>query len=279
MLYEEGEQVQPNCSTRCTCRNREFQCETQVCSADGPTCLVAGHFHYQTFDLHYYDFQGDCEYILTTPCDSNEFTITAMNIAHDEFVSSVHQVTISILQISLKIVLGRGNGGSVIINNVLQPNVGDGIIMQSDEVDIIRAGGHPHVFLIAHDVKVFWNGINRVQITAATVWENKLCGLCGHYNNNASDDFMIPNGQLVSTAEELSNSWVFNNDTSTCGPLSLSLPWCPIRTAFLALTSCNVLRSSLFSSCNFIGVGAGPAGQVLAGPLLSKVKMKLHFCK
>ena len=29
-----------------------------------------------------------------------------------------------------------------------------------------------------------------------------------------------------------------------------------------------------------IGVGAGPAGQVLAGPLLlSKVKMKLHFCK
>ena len=28
-----------------------------------------------------------------------------------------------------------------------------------------------------------------------------------------------------------------------------------------------------------IGVGAGPAGQVLAGPLLSTVKMKLHFCK
>ena len=28
-----------------------------------------------------------------------------------------------------------------------------------------------------------------------------------------------------------------------------------------------------------IGVAAGPAGQVLAGPLLSKVKMKLHFCK
>ena len=28
-----------------------------------------------------------------------------------------------------------------------------------------------------------------------------------------------------------------------------------------------------------IGVAAGAAGQVLAGPLLSKVKMKLHFCK
>ena len=29
----------------------------------------------------------------------------------------------------------------------------------------------------------------------------------------------------------------------------------------------------------YIGVGAGPAGQVLAGPLLFKVKTKFHFCK
>ena len=28
-----------------------------------------------------------------------------------------------------------------------------------------------------------------------------------------------------------------------------------------------------------IGIGAGPAGQVLARPLLFKVKIKFHFCK
>ena len=28
-----------------------------------------------------------------------------------------------------------------------------------------------------------------------------------------------------------------------------------------------------------IGAGAGPAGLVLAGPLLFKVKIKFHFCK
>ena len=37
-----------------------------------------------------------------------------------------------------------------------------------------------------------------------------------------------------------------------------------------------IIENSYMTS---IGVGAGPAGQVLAGPLLSKVKMKLHFCK
>ena len=30
---------------------------------------------------------------------------------------------------------------------------------------------------------------------------------------------------------------------------------------------------------HLICAGVSPAGQVLAGPLLSKVKMKLHFCK
>ena len=249
MLYQEGEQIQPNCSTRCTCRNREFQCETQACSADGPTCLITGSSHYQTFDLRYYEFQGDCEYILTTPCDSNEFTITAKNIAHDEFVSSVHQVTISIPETNLIIVLGRGNGGSVTINDVLQPNVGDGMIMQSNEVEVIRAGGHPHIFLIAHDVKVFWNGISRVQVTAAAIWEDKLCGLCGHYNNDASDDFMIPNGQLVSTANEFSSSWVLSNNKSTCGLLSPP-PRCVGRTRSDAENRCDVLRGNVFSSCN-----------------------------
>ena len=32
-------------------------------------------------------------------------------------------------------------------------------------------------------------------------------------------------------------------------------------------------------SISYIGVGAGPAGPVLAGPLLFKVKVKFHFCK
>ena len=39
------------------------------------------------------------------------------------------------------------------------------------------------------------------------------------------------------------------------------------------------IRIAKFTICLSIGVAAGPAGQVLAGPLLSKVKMKLHFCK
>ena len=45
--------------------------------------------------------------------------------------------------------------------------------------------------------------------------------------------------------------------------------------------STKVKRETSMSSLNTpdIGIGAGPAGQVLAGPLLFKVKIKCHFCK
>ena len=248
-FYQEGDQIQPNCSTTCTCRKREFQCEINPCSADGPTCLVAGYSHYQTFDLKYYEFQGDCEYVLTTPCNSSEFTISVANIAHGESISRVNRITIAILEMNLTVILGQGNGGSVTINNVLQPNIGDGTIMQSDKIEIIRAGGHPHIFLTSHDIKVFWNGISRVQITASTAWEKKLCGLCGHYNNDASDDFMTPNGQLVSTAEEFSNSWILNNNKSTCRQLS-KLPFCFGRSFADAESLCRVLQRDEFLFCN-----------------------------
>ena len=43
----------------------------------------------------------------------------------------------------------------------------------------------------------------------------------------------------------------------------------------------DVVHSGMYSynSKPTIGVGAGPAGQVLAGPLLFKVKIKFQFCK
>ena len=48
---------------------------------------------------------------------------------------------------------------------------------------------------------------------------------------------------------------------------------------------CTYIHKYIIHACihtyayTHIGVGAGPAGQVLAGPLLFKVKIKFHFCK
>ena len=47
----------------------------------------------------------------------------------------------------------------------------------------------------------------------------KDCGLCGNYNDDATDDFIGPDGQQFNNANEFVASWVVDNTTS-CGTLA-----------------------------------------------------------
>ena len=250
-MYEEGEQMQPNCSTRCTCRLGKFHCEPQTCLTDGPTCYASGDPHYQTFDLRYYDFQGDCEYVLTTPCNTTEFSVIVGNSPHNSYVSCTEKVMVLVPGENLEIVLGRGNGGTVAINGILQPNNGDGIVLQSGGVQVLRSGGRIHVILTTHGVRIFWDGAFRVEVTISKMWQNKLCGLCGNYNSNASDDFMAPNGDLLTTPDAFGNSWLYTTNTTNCGALSMPGP-IPNGTLMMGRNRCNVLREGVFTACNVV---------------------------
>ena len=247
--YQDGEQIQPKCSTKCTCKQGQFQCQQQACFADGPTCYATGDPHYQTFDLRYYDFQGDCEYILTTPCNTSEFTVIVGNSAHNSFMSSTETVMVLVPGENLEILLGRDNGGTVTINGNLQSINGDGIIMQSSAVEILRSGGHPHILLLKYGVRIFWNGLYRVEVTVSQMWQNRLCGLCGNFNNDASDDFKMSDGSLVLTENAFGNSWLYTNASSGCGGLSVP-PICLNNIMGEAQSRCEVMTQTVFASCN-----------------------------
>ena len=249
-LYGDGTQIQPNCSTRCTCENREFQCEEQDCFADGPTCYAYGDPHYRTYDLQSYDFQGDCEYVLTTPCDSDEFTVVVGNVAKSTISSSTQVVRISLPAEGLEIVLGSGNGGTVTIGGTPHLDTGDGSLLLSGGVEVVRSGGHPHVLLGTQGIKIFWDGENRVEVTVSTSWQGRLCGLCGNYNGDATDDFIGPDGQQISNANEFVASWT-TGDTSSCGTLPQALP-CLGSARSAATARCEALLSDLFAPCNAV---------------------------
>ena len=248
--YGEGTQLQPNCSSRCTCKNRKWQCEEQTCFADGPTCYAYGDTHFQNFDLLQYSFQGDCEYVLSKSCAGDVFSVVIKNVPKNAHSSRVQEVKILIPGEYIEIVLGTGNGGTATVNGTLQLENGDGQLSMNGEVELVRSGGLLHVLLGKQGIRVFWDGTNRVEVTVAKSWRGKLCGLCGNYNNDDKDDFQGPDGQQLGNANEFVTSWVIGN-TSVCEPLPPPFLPCFGPALTSARARCNALMvSPVFTPCN-----------------------------
>ena len=250
--YSEGDYITPNCSSRCVCRDRHFICEPQLCIIDGPTCQAYGDPHYRTFDARYFNFQGACEYVLTQSCNTEEFAVIVTNSAHNQYVSCTDTVRVVVPNENLNVLLGRGGGGTVTINDILQLNTGDGIILQSGGVEVLRIGGRPHIIISTLGVRVSWDGLYRAEVTVSTRWRGNLCGLCGNYNGNPNDDFQTPDGSVVSSANDFGLSWVVDNDLGdSCSGLA-PLTQCPTDVMDEAGRRCAVLREEHFIACNDI---------------------------
>ena len=244
--YNTGDIIQPNCSTRCTCQDGNFDCELQYCLVDGPTCYAWGDPHYQSFDYNYFDFQGDCEYILTQPCNSSDFIITASNTAINSSVTT-SQIKIIVPKRKLEIVL---SDHYVLINQKLYTDHEYNVLRIFSDVRMFKTGGHLYVLLtITHPIAVHWDGSHRVGITPSSSWQGMLCGLCGNYNNDNSDDFMLSNGSMTISVNEFGNSWLYSNTSSTCG-VQMSSPACMESIMVEAETRCSELMKGAFSACS-----------------------------
>ena len=248
--YEIGNVIQPNCSTTCTCQGGYFDCKPQSCALDGPTCYAWGDPHYRSFDYSYFDFQGDCEYVLSQPCnDSSEFIIAASNTALlNRRVSVTSQLRIILQKRGLEIILGRGY---ITINGNGQSN-SDGFIHRSTGVEVSRSGSRVFVLLtISHPISLSWDGSSRVDITPSSSWQGMLCGLCGNYNGDNSDDFMLPDGSVTSSVNDFGSSWLYSNTSETCG-VPMPPPPCSESIMTAAEARCSELMKGVFSVCNSI---------------------------
>ena len=248
--YQNGDIFQPNCTARCICEGSDVNCRYQDCPLSGSTCTAYGDPHYTTYDSRQFDFQGTCEYILSQPCDGNDFIIIGINTpVRRNPLASESTSTRIIIPGKVEILLQRKR---IFIDGMLQPNIGDGPVYSSDGVEVSRTGGQTFVMLsMRFPVGIFYDARRRIRITVSDRWQGMLCGLCGNHNDDPSDDFILPDGSMTTSENIFASSWEYIKNPPDCETPQLASS-CPTDLVQTAQTRCGVLRTGAFAVCNSV---------------------------
>ena len=233
-----------SCDRKCVCQeNGMFECKETMCPViDGPQCHAVGDPHYMSWDGRRFDFQGDCEYVMAQPCESEEFVISADNVPCSRpRVTCARGVRIKVPGSNPEEIF-IGQRRALYFNGVLQ-QTGNRIYDSDPDLIIQQHGRYIHVTLRKHGIYVRYDGQYRLYIQVSTMHRGtgKLCGLCGNYDGNRNNDptsaveLQCPGGAI-----EKRNAV----NESDCDANNASLAD--------AQTVCSQMKQSVFSVCNQI---------------------------
>ncbi|XP_048475959.1 zonadhesin-like [Rhincodon typus] len=220
----------PGCGNKCTCVNpKKITCQHAGCSRlevcdllDGiygchpkghETCTASGDPHYKTFDKHSYDFMGNCTYTFSKLCNATsglpDFNVETSNEhrGRNTRVSYVKAVHVDVYGHHVTLMKNR----KVILDErkVIMP------IFIDDNL-LIRISGRYVSLETDFGLKVRYDGNHHVDVTVPTSYVGQLCGLCGNYNGDHSDDKRMPNGDKADSPEEFGTSWLVPGTDTQC---------------------------------------------------------------
>ncbi|XP_078524644.1 IgGFc-binding protein-like [Lissotriton helveticus] len=221
-----------NCTERCTCSgSNKITCEAWRCSPveecrlqEGlldcfttgvAACHVAGDPHYFSFDSFMHTFMGTCTYTLVDVCNPSQvtpFTIVAKNEERGQPLLSY----IRLAHINLRghrITLMKSKRVLIDDERVRLP-----VINQIPGVSIVASGIYS-VVETDFGLVVKFDGNHHLEIQVPGSYYDKVCGMCGNYNANSTDELMMPNGQQAVNVTQFGNSWKAEGDSDPgCQP-------------------------------------------------------------
>ncbi|XP_041034737.1 IgGFc-binding protein-like isoform X2 [Carcharodon carcharias] len=221
------------CSERCQCRGLNIiSCESAGCQPqescglqDGKygchplghgTCSASGDPHYKTFDRFSYDYMGNCTYTFTKLCQpsSSSSGLPSFNVetsnehrGRNTRVSYVRAVYVEVyghrvtLAKNRRVILdGRRVNLPAFVEDKLEIRVSGGFVALETDFGL----------------RVRYNGNHHVDVTVPSSYAGQLCGLCGNYNGNKTDDNLKPDSSVAGSTDELGESWLISDNTTGC---------------------------------------------------------------
>uniref|UniRef100_A0A4W3IGA5 Uncharacterized protein n=1 Tax=Callorhinchus milii TaxID=7868 RepID=A0A4W3IGA5_CALMI len=188
------------------------------------TCSASGDPHYRTFDGLPFDFQGTCRYTLSELCapaaDLTAFRVTVENERRGSTaVSWTRQVRV--LVYGYQVQMTRGERGSVQVDGIRQ-NLP--VTLASGNIRVHHSGSAA-VLETDLGLRVSYDWSHYVTVTVPGTYMGSLCGLCGNFNGNVTDEFKSASGEMVSSPVLFGNSWKHGNESCPEEP-ELPSPQC-----------------------------------------------------
>ncbi|XP_028285773.1 mucin-5AC-like [Parambassis ranga] len=195
--YSPGELYSKACRT-CTCTNGGWSCEDKNCPG---VCSILGGSHITTYDDKKYTFHGDCTYVLSQLNGTVNVLADLVKCEKSDKVSCLTAVTLQLPKYSLIVIEASGR--------VLYNKMNSQLPLFMDDVTIYSPSTF---FILIHttyglDIEIQLVPVMQVYLKVNVSNKEKLNGLCGNFNDVASDDFTTKNGLAEKTAEPFANTW------------------------------------------------------------------------
>nr|XP_039253313.1 zonadhesin-like [Styela clava] len=263
--YLNGQTILTNgCTRRCTCRAQGMVCMDVKCKArqtcgknekgreacqatETARCRIMGGSQYNLFDkVGIQRFNGKCSYRLAESCglaedDESWFSVYIKNEERRNRKNKayVNSVTVKLGQ-NIEITLMKG--GMAMVNNRRVRAV------QNDMFSIRRRGRGAIVLNTMHSLRVRLNN-NGVLVRVPSTYMGQMCGLCGNYNKDPTDDMQMSDGSM---AEDF-NEFGLSHEVESCGEPIPDPVTCTddMRAKWSTKTTCGAImdRDGVFKAC------------------------------
>ncbi|XP_067299058.1 zonadhesin, like isoform X1 [Pseudorasbora parva] len=177
-------------------------------------CIISGDPHYNTFDGKYYSFMGTCTYTLARTCKNNTgpwFSIEGKNEERGiSGVSYLRKLYVTVDGVTVTMMKNRKtlvNGLRVSLPHSPSPLIS------------LSLAGQYVILTTPFGLEVKWDGNHYAKISVPSSYYDQMCGLCGNYDGNPSNDFTKPNGSQADSSNQFGDSWQTDEDEdATCKP-------------------------------------------------------------
>ncbi|XP_023988423.1 IgGFc-binding protein [Physeter macrocephalus] len=245
-----GSGGQVSCQEGAACGPYEecrLQDGVQACRPTGcGRCLASGGVHYITLDGRAYDLHGSCSYILAQVCHpqpgDEDFTIVLEKNAAGDPQRLVVTVAGQ--------VVGLARGPQVTVD-------GEAVALPVAVGHVrVTAEGRNMILQTTNHLRLLFDGDAYVLISIPSPFRDRLCGLCGNFNGNWNDDFVLPSGAMAPSVDAFGAAWRAPGSSQGCGE-GCGPQGCPVCSAeetapHESLEACGRLRDvkGPFSACH-----------------------------